>query len=72
VSGELLSESGWVSDIALERSASIIGRRARHRVFGEGVVVQEETTKHRSVVIRFADGERDVPFGLGLLEVENA
>lgn len=44
-------------------------RRARHRILGEGVVVQEAIGA-QSVVIRFRDGEREVPFGLGLVEVE--
>lgn len=65
------SASTWWSEATVEPGRLILGIKARHRLFGEGVVLAiRQLGSSSSVLVRFPHGEREIEMGRGFLEFE--
>jgi hypothetical protein len=62
-------DDGWVGEGAIAPESIQVGERVRHRRFGLGEIVWVRVNgRSTTLVIRFDDGDRDIMFGLGLLD----
>jgi hypothetical protein len=60
---------GWLPENAIDLSELRPGLTVRHPRFGKGTIIGIHSSgRSPSVVIRFASGEREIQFGLGMLE----
>ena len=68
-SSSTASDDGWISEGAVDPSSVQAGEQVRHKRFGPGQVVWVRVNgRSTTLVIRFDDGDRDIMFGLGLLD----